>query len=854
MDYKTMAEIVKSRGDRILEERRIRRVRIIRITSGVTAMCAAAIIGLGIWHSNTAKDPSSLDFNGNTTFETTAAVSDVTTVTSDNNNTVTTETVTAKTTAAAPVNTTQTSAAVTAAAVTQRTAVSTAVHTAPRSTSQAARVSQSTSVTAADVTVTTEKVTITDTHRRVYYMNKMSAGFAAMLVASSAISQPVNAVNDTGMRSVPFEVMSTKYDINEFGFGEWHKNETKIDVNKDGKFNVHDIYCLYRLSNGDGASLTDDTAYDYNNDGCFDESDVNYLIYYYTCYNKIGRNILDPEYYAADDKADKQTREDFVKYFIENTEVFHGMYDIAAEAIESNRSYLDVDGNGRFDMGDVMDIYFFQKLFDEPAVTYENMNREALSYEDKLKVYNELSTVKFPSESEAKCLELFSKLEDDRLAEAVFSDYLIRYYIDKESYQPEYSDHNYFDTLWESRYDERRDYSPRFKEILRDFEYTVEDTEREMGLPNSDVRADVDLSDIEAEYKLYKEKAEKGLLPEPDVNLDGAITFVDHYAVEDIYNNYRYAKNERYSDDIIDNFLSRFDLNENGISGDAADCSIAQIYICEKLGIKTKKEREYEEFRDAWINGEVSNYPWDGTNCLDGTRYQLTDPDDLFSLCENYVYAFTYASQKTRQYIFDNYYVNVEAGIMPPPDVNMNGVVDEHDYICAENTLYSQTHTSENVNTVPEKIMDNYIKNFDLDGSGVSGDAMDTAILLDYVSRTCGIAESDLETMAWNNRGQYTNTQLAEQTAETTTTAMPRKSAPKIGDANCDTDLDLSDAVIIMQALANPDKYEVYGTSEYHITEQGRINADVDKSTEGMTVNDALCIQQYLLGNKKTLE
>ena len=58
----------------------------------------------------------------------------------------------------------------------------------------------------------------------------------------------------------------------------------------------------------------------------------------------------------------------------------------------------------------------------------------------------------------------------------------------------------------------------------------------------------------------------------------------------------------------------------------------------------------------------------------------------------------------------------------------------------------------------------------------------------------------------------------------------------------------MSDAVLIMQALANPDKYGVKGSDSHHITEQGQSNGDVDTSSKGLTSNDALEIQKYLLG------
>ena len=66
------------------------------------------------------------------------------------------------------------------------------------------------------------------------------------------------------------------------------------------------------------------------------------------------------------------------------------------------------------------------------------------------------------------------------------------------------------------------------------------------------------------------------------------------------------------------------------------------------------------------------------------------------------------------------------------------------------------------------------------------------------------------------------------------------------GDANCDGSVDLADVVLIMQSLANPNKYGLSGTDKTHITEFGLSNADVNLES-GVTTEDALCIQQYLL-------
>ena len=74
------------------------------------------------------------------------------------------------------------------------------------------------------------------------------------------------------------------------------------------------------------------------------------------------------------------------------------------------------------------------------------------------------------------------------------------------------------------------------------------------------------------------------------------------------------------------------------------------------------------------------------------------------------------------------------------------------------------------------------------------------------------------------------------------------------GDTNCDGTVDLSDAVLIMQSLANPNMYGVNGTSELHLTEQGAKNGDVDHFISGITTNDALKIQEFLLGKINCLD
>ena len=60
------------------------------------------------------------------------------------------------------------------------------------------------------------------------------------------------------------------------------------------------------------------------------------------------------------------------------------------------------------------------------------------------------------------------------------------------------------------------------------------------------------------------------------------------------------------------------------------------------------------------------------------------------------------------------------------------------------------------------------------------------------------------------------------------------------GDANCDDEVNMADAVLVMQSLANPDKYT--------LTDEGSANADCSGDKDGITNKDALAIQKYKLG------
>lgn len=83
--------------------------------------------------------------------------------------------------------------------------------------------------------------------------------------------------------------------------------------------------------------------------------------------------------------------------------------------------------------------------------------------------------------------------------------------------------------------------------------------------------------------------------------------------------------------------------------------------------------------------------------------------------------------------------------------------------------------------------------------------------------------------------------------ATTTTTVKVPDGKPNYGDANCDNIVNIGDAVLILQSLANADAYGVNGTNPKHITDVGLRNADCNEVPDGVTTADALSVQKFCL-------
>ena len=150
--------------------------------------------------------------------------------------------------------------------------------------------------------------------------------------------------------------------------------------------------------------------------------------------------------------------------------------------------------------------------------------------------------------------------------------------------------------------------------------------------------------------------------------------------------------------------------------------------------------------------------------------------------------------------------------------------------------------------------------NQNLEDSAAKAYCQDQPAAKCYVDNSESYSTNEI-TIYWNSPLTYllsltentdTNEQQSTTTSPTTTITSVTENEKTgedvrlYGDTNCDGSVDMGDAVLIMQSLANPNKYGLDGTAEHHLTEQGKLNGDMDDN--GLTVGDAEAIQWKLLG------
>ena len=234
--------------------------------------------------------------------------------------------------------------------------------------------------------------------------------------------------------------------------------------------------------------------------------------------------------------------------------------------------------------------------------------------------------------------------------------------------------------------------------------------------------------------------------------------------------------------------------------------------------------------------------------------YVRANYDRMYPVDEKMVYDEQYMRVHS-----NDYYESVASGEVTPMDATGDGVLDYKDILIADMYLYDYKNSvPREQSIIPDDVWSFFTDSLDINGNGLYGDLTDVSIyqFSIYVYRCTSLGEQELP---YDNRGEYLS-YMADYRAELTAAKFGERAGvqpapvmiesrlektlqdPSIvrnGDANCDGDTDLADAIFIMQSMANPDKY--------NLSNMGRFNGDVCETGGGITANDALSIQSGLL-------
>ncbi|MBP7188207.1 MAG: hypothetical protein KBA55_15920 [Ruminococcus sp.] len=176
---------------------------------------------------------------------------------------------------------------------------------------------------------------------------------------------------------------------------------------------------------------------------------------------------------------------------------------------------------------------------------------------------------------------------------------------------------------------------------------------------------------------------------------------------------------------------------------------------------------------------------------------------------------------------FRRFFENVLIGKTPQPDVNQDGSLDQTDIDLANDFISEVMMDHDETNVEMPIDAWKYIKNnCDLNNNGTYGDIYD----IFYIQMYIFIVEEDPDYSDTENMFSY----------QSGLSLINDLDIERTGDANNDSKVDISDAVIIMQSQSNPSKYKLSGI--------GRFKGDVNNTGDGITPKDAQTIQKNLLG------
>ncbi len=596
------------------------------------------------------------------------------------------------------------------------------VNTSASSAAVSASVTNTTvsaAVTATDITVTTDITEIMPDERS-FSMKKISAFLAAFLTAQSTAIPHVNANSEiTDIPVSPFISYNINYYINDSlqdKFREYRADESVLDINKDGQFDLKDVYICYRMAETPDQIKPDKhIIMDIDGDGINSADDITALMYYYATYNDITKDQLAKEYYfdaMGDLEIDSVSSNlsiqylnagSFIRTLTENANQIFRLYNIFQEITDEKGITFDLDGNGNTEIADILDYSIFELYYKQDGV---GADHEDYPDDPPFLYVNE--------ETYYRCQSLMEQynIEDTAPVRGQLTAYMLRKFLDENGYKLEYSMNSYFDSL-------RKDKAlvSHFSDLLDSYQCSIGFGSGDMRFNNICAPWEDDIR--EKEYSDFCKRAADDPSVVPDLNSDGKLDIADYRLADLFFDEYRIGDYIPQPLEYRDTFNKTMDINGNGVVGDLNDIICYQMYIAEKNGYTSDK-----------CHAEIM-------------KYYIEHPDfdpEHAGIYTSYAYGFE--SSKT----YEQYLAEIEAGTNVIPDINNDGKADIADYAQAEIAQWEKAYRNKSRSSiVPDSVKSYYLNECDIDKDGYCGTFADLELIECYVADSLGIDYTDRE-------------------------------------------------------------------------------------------------------------
>ena len=781
MDYKEMAEIVKSRGDQIIAEKQARNARIKKISSAAAGVCAAAAAAFAIWNGGILRNATSEDFkeHGNiiASDDTVNATENKTTAPVNKDHTITTaaaeSTHTETASSAAGISIITTHSSVAEKTGSSPAPVTTAKYAANSKPTVATAVYASNSTPAATTAVLSEPEKNTDITYEPITPEEGKIMIKQFLAALAAASTMNNAAAVSTSPIVRFEQDNSFSSTNQSYYDKFDSGELNADLNGDGTFDVYDAFAAFICKDMKRSDIMDDNG----KAAQFFTREQRMNIVGMDSFDENGE-LISPSSAAVSFEFSAALN----NYHLLKNGIILSDYDV------NNFRTLD----GKFTPESWYAPGYCSGLADSISMRYEFTER-----------YDAENNVDFDFNADGT-VDI-----KDCIDYCVFE-----YYISGQSaiYYTHISELDQYENAY---------YSNHGWMLLHHIDALAG-------------RESADGISVPAEYYVQQ-------MPLKETTIKNCA----EYALSHPYNSFLIGGNN--SAFMIKHFMNNYEFSEEWL--DPQFCydyllnSVTESGFTDDFTMKMIKDM-------SGINGY--GYRYMGEARVIAIESGLVNYNDY---CD--ILSWHYSNPNYLKYNYAMYEQAIANGEIAEPDIDGSGRLDEMDL-----TILGILYRYENTYRAIDENFSDYIKrcfsqmyffnwepdieflskHFDCNNNGLSCDSSDALFAGLYVAKHGNIDPKrddynhNLFTYAESIIRAIPNGLYDDKTPEPAFAPVP---TDRTGDASDDGVLKMNDAVLIMQSISNPDKYQ--------LNSRGEFNADIYNTGDGITPNDALEVQRTLL-------